>query len=317
MRVLPSRTAVVLANPVARRALPAHALEAAAFAIRERGWDVSIEEMTSAAQTRDRAAEHARAGVDAILACGGDGTLQTVLNGVLSAGCTGVAVGVIPAGTANVWAAEAGVPGEPGRALALLEHGERRRVDIGRVRIGEGEALRFLLVCGVGLDAAVIEAVDGHPAWKRRLGRLAFVLPALAALLRTRSVEARVTVDGEDLIAHRLLLALVSNTQRYGGVAALAHSAIDDGLLEVAIFEASGSPIDRLRLVTAALRGHLDARVVRGMTHRRARSITITPAVPLPVEVDGDAIGRCGPDAPLRIEVEPQALTMICAARRD
>ena len=313
------RTAVVLANPAARRALPPRALEVAADAIRERDWHVTIEETSSTSATRERAAHHAANGVDAILACGGDGTLLTVVNGVLAANVGyRVAVGVVPAGTANVWAAEAGVPRSPQRALALLASGARRRMDVGVARIGDEDSprVRFLLVCGVGLDAAVIEAVDARPAWKRRLGRLAFGPPALAALLRSRAVEARIDLDGEELHAARLILGLASNNGRYGGVAALASaSAADDGLLEVTTFEASRSPIDRGRLVGELLRGRFDQRRVAGVTHRQARTIMITPAAPLPVEVDGDSIGRCGPDAPLHIEVERQALTMIVGPR--
>ena len=312
----------MIANPAARGALAPHALEAAAEAMRARGWHVAIEVATSALDARERAERHARAGVDALVACGGDGTLLAVVNGIRTADdATGepsrTAVGIIPAGTANVWAAEAGLPRDPIRALALLEDGERRRIDLGSARIGEGARVRFLLVCGVGLDAAVVEAVEARPAWKRRLGRFAFGAPALAALAGWPSIDTRITIDGDEVHAPRLLLALAANSSRYGGVASLTHSSdLDDGLLEVTIFEGDRSPSSRLALALQALRGHLDERVVRGVTHRRASTLTITPTRPLPVEVDGDgdAIGRCGPDAPLHIDVEPRAVTMIFAA---
>lgn len=320
-----ARTAVVLVNPTARRAIAPSALAAAAAALQPRGWRVSIEEPASAADARARAERHARAGVDALIACGGDGVLHAVVNGVRDAagapdtGSTGDAgrteVGVIPTGTANVWAAEAGVPRDPVRALALLHDGERRRVDIGVVRIGNGDRVRFLLVCGAGLDAAAVEAVEQRPHWKGRLGHVAYGLLGLTMLAAWPPIDTRITIDGDEARHPRLFFALAANTRRYGGVVALAHrSALDDGLLEVTTFEGDRALPARLALAAQALRGGLDTRTVRGVTHRQASTVTITPARPLPVEVDGESIGRCGPDAPLQIEVEHRALTMIVGA---
>ena len=311
------RTAIVIANPGARRAIAPHVLDAAAEAIRARGWDVRVEVATDRLDARVRAERHTRAGVGVLLACGGDGSLLPLLNGVRDAGDeVATAVGLIPAGTANVWAAEAGIPRDPADAFALLESGERRRIDLGVARIGEGAAVRFLLVCGAGLDAAVVEAVERRPHWKRRLGRLAFGPSALAALVGWPPIEARVAVDGVEVRTPQLLLALAANTSRYGGVATLAlRSQLDDGLLEVTTFEGDRSLSARLALVLDAVRGRLDERVVRGVSHRQASRVTITPSRALPVELDGESFGRCGPDAPLHIDVEQRAVTMIMGAR--
>lgn len=308
-----ARRALVIANPAARRALPPGALDAAAVPLRARGWDVAIEVATSREDTRRRAGQAARDGVTALLSCGGDGSLAAVVRGALDAGAAvPPAVGVVPAGTANVWAGETGVPRDPERALALVEVGVRRRVDVGWARIGEGERVPFLLVCGAGLDAAVVRAVESRPAWKQRAGRLAFAAPAIAALASWPAVEARITLDGEGVTTPRLLLALASNAPRYGGVAMLAAgAALDDGLLDVALFEGDARLRTRLALVAQALRGRLDGRQVRGVTHRRATHVTIAPARPLPVEVDGDMLGMCSADAPLHVEVAPGALTVI------
>jgi diacylglycerol kinase (ATP) len=311
---VPRRRAVVIANPAARRALPPAALNAASTAMRAHGWDVVIETPASREATIASATAHARDGVDAILACGGDGSLATVVHGVIAAGeAARTAVGVIPAGTANVWAAEIGVPGDTARALALIEHGVRRRVDLGWARIGRAERVPFLLVCGAGLDAAIVRAVEARPAWKQRVGRLAFGLPSLTALAAWPAVEARIAIDGDEVHAPRLLLALAANARRYGGLAALsAGSMLNDGMLDVTLFEDPGGVRSRLALAVQALRGRLDERAVHGVTHRRAARVTITPARPLPVEVDGDSLGECGPDAPLHIEVAPGALLAIC-----
>ena len=94
--------------------------------------------------------------------------------------------------------------------------------------------------------------------------------------------------DTEDRVFRDLFFALAANTPRYGGVVPLTRRhALDDGLLEVTTFTARSLGA-RLGLLTQALRGRLDERAVRGITQQQAASITITPATPLPVEVDGD-----------------------------
>ena len=315
------RTAVVIANPHARDAVPPDVLEAAAGPIRARGWHVVIEATSDHLDARLRAQRHARAGVAVLLACGGDGSLLPILNGVRDAGETTTAVGLIPAGTANVWAAEVGIPRDLEGAFALLETGERERVDLGVARIGDGEPVRFLLVCGAGLDGAVVEAVERRPHWKRRLGRLAFGPSGLAALAGWPPIEARLTYDDEDAAAAaehapQLLLALASNTSRYGGVATLTRRGeIDDGLLEITTFEGDRSLVARLALAIDAMRGSLDERDVEGVRHRQASRVTITPTRTLPVQVDGESLGRCGPLAPLHIAVECRVVTMILGAK--
>ena len=306
------QTAVVIANPAARRAVALPVLEAAARALEPRGWDVTIEVASSRLDTVTRAERHARAGVDAVIACGGDGTLLPVVNGVRAAGDeVTTAVGVIPAGTADVWAAEAGIPRDPTRALSLLVHGARRAVDLGVAWVGEEPRVRFLLVCGAGLDAAAVEAVEAHPAWKRLLGRYAYGMVGLAALAGVPAIEAVVNIDGDEARLPGMFFACAANTRRYGGVVALTRrQAVDDGLLEVTTFEGAGL-WTRLGLGLQAVGGRLDERAVRGIVQRQASRITITPSRSLPVEVDGDAVGHCGPDAPLHIEVEPRAVTMI------
>ena len=311
-----SRSAVVILNPGSRRALTRGSVEAAAAPLAARGWDVTVEQGESAADIRARAAAHARRGTDAILACGGDGALHEVLNGLRAAGPTtgapAAAVGLIPAGTGDMWAREARIPRDLHRALALLENGPRRRVDLGIARIGAGAApLRFLLVCSVGLDAAIVRAVERHPREKQRFGRLAYALPALIAGLGWPASTMRVDLDGAPEDRAGVLAALVTNTRRYGGVAHLSTSArVDDGRFEVVTL-APGGIGARVAAVVEGLLGSLDSGRAAGVVSGRARRVVLTPSRTLPVQADGEVVGTCGPDAPLIIEVEPAAVTMI------
>ena len=310
------RSAVVLLNPASRRALTRAAVEAAASPLAARGWTVTVEETASAAEMRARAATHARRGTHAILACGGDGALLAVLNGVRDAGpgtsAVGSAVGAVPAGTGDAWAREARIPRDLEGALALLEDGARRRVDLGVARIGAGGTpVRFLLVCGVGIDAAIVGAVERQPRAKRRLGRLVYALPALVAGLAWPASAMRVELDGASEDRTGVLAALIANTRRYGGVAHLTASArVDDGLLDVVTLAPRGLG-ERAALALAGLLGSLEGGRAAGVAYGRARRIVLTPSRALPVQADGEPIGTCGPGAPLIVEVEPAAVTMI------
>ena len=309
------RTAAVIINPAARGAVTVDGLREAARGLEARGWALTIEEADSAASTRTLAAEHARRQVDAILMCGGDGGLLHVLNGLRDAGPTSAAVGIIPAGTGNVWAREARIPRDPAGALGLLETGARRRVDLGVLRLGaDGPPTRYLLVCGVGLDAAIVGAVERRTRIKRILGRVAFGLPALVAGVTWPAAPTRVEVDSDERPHPQMLMTLIANTRRYGGVVPIAEAArADSGSLEVVTFDDATNArlLHRAALVLESVRGGLDHRPVDGIAYRRGECVVVTPTRTLPVQADGDVIGTCGPDAPLFVDVEPNAVTMI------
>lgn len=316
----PRRRAVVVANPVARRAVPLHAIRVAA-ALALPGWDVEVVETSRGGDATRFASVATRAEVDAVVACGGDGTLNGVINGVASAlngRRPGPAIGLIPAGTANVWAKEARIPRDPEDALALLESGVRVSLDLGVATL-RGESRRFLLMCGVGLDAAVVGRVEARPRLKRRLGPLAFAGQGVATLARWQPVYASVEVDGVAR-TQPLALAIAGNTRLYGGVARVAGAArADDGLLDLVTFEAAeggrlAAALFHGRQAAGALAGRLDRTGVRGAAYRRGASISVRPERALAVQVDGEWLGECGPEAPLTLGVEPRALTFALPA---
>ncbi len=315
-RATADRRAVVIANPAARRAVPTETIRRAAVRALP-GWDVQVAETRASADAPRLAAEAARAGVDAVVACGGDGTLNGVLNGLVESGNPRPVVGLIPAGTANVWAKEARIPRDPERALALLDTGVRVPLDLGVATIGDASR-RFLLMCGVGLDAATVRRVEARPGLKRRLGPVAFGAQGLVAVARERPWPVRIEVDGVEVAVGLLTLAVAGNTRLYGGVARITAGArLDDGLLDLVTFE--GAPGWRalpvaLRQAGAALRGRLGRTDVRGVAYRRGGHVSIRPERALPVQVDGEWIGACDADAPLVLTVEPRAVTFALPA---
>lgn len=298
---------VVVRNPRARRAPPEGALIAAAEPLRAAGWRVEVQTTRGPGHATMLAAAAAAAGATAVAACGGDGTVHEVVNGLVG---TGTALAVVPAGTADVWAREAHVPLDAVHALALIPGARRVRIDVGRVRVASGAERRFLLMCGVGIDAVAVRRVRADSTAKRWLGRVRYIAAGIGALLRCDAVEATVSIDGAiERVA--LLEALVGNTRLYGGVMRLTAGAlVDDGLLDVCTFTGRGL-VRRLALGARALRGGLDARAGGGIAYRRAARIEVAAERALPVQADGEYVG----ETPVTVSVEPGALWALIAPR--
>jgi YegS/Rv2252/BmrU family lipid kinase len=313
------RRALIVRNPNARRAYAGSELLAAAQPLRDLGWEVELETSAAPGDAAEIARRAATDRASVVVACGGDGTVHEVANGLMEAPLdVRPALAVVAAGTANVWAREAGVPRDLTAALMLVARGRRARMDLGTVAIGSAAARHFMLMCGVGLDAEVVRRVEARPERKRRLGRAAFVWPSLRAMSGS-PVEAALAFDGET-VRRRLLLAVAGNTRLYGGVVQLTGAArVDDGLLDLVLFHEAGGLVPgivrRTGLALRALRGGIAGASLRGIEYRRVREVTIEPAAALPVQADGEYLGECSPGEPLHIGVVPGAIEVVMARR--
>jgi YegS/Rv2252/BmrU family lipid kinase len=237
-----------------------------------------------------------------VVACGGDGTVHEVINGL--AGSEAV-LAAIPGGTANVWARDARLPRRPLEAARVIEVGRCRRLDLGLIE-WEGRAGRkaerryFLLMAGVGLDAHVVARVA--KGWKRRLGAAAYVLTGAREAFFYRSQPVELVLDGRERLRLSLGWMLAGNTRCYGGVTRITSRAqADDGLLDVLVFP--GYNLLRAAgygLAILAGRYH-DA---PGVTYRRAAEVEVAGPSSLPVQADGEFLGY----TPLRLRVVPGAL---------
>jgi len=203
------------------------------------------------------------------------------------------AVAVLPGGTANVWAKEIGIAGDP--LIALRQHlsGRVLRADLGRA---DGEP--FLLMASLGWDAQVVRAVDA--AAKRRLGELAYVVRAAVTVPRLRPVHVEWEYDGAGR-ADGFGLLVVSNTRLYGGHVRFSPQAeADDGLLEICALSPRRRG-DGVRLAGLLARGRLEGS--RGVLTASAQRVRIkTPGIPY--QLDGDPAG----ETPVTFEVQPDAV---------
>ncbi len=289
-------SAVLVRNPASRHIADEQTLADIVAFGRERGWQIESHTSEFPGDMSTRARRAADAGVDVVLAYGGDGTINEVINGIAG---TQTALGVLPAGTANVWAKEMHISRNPLTALESMIEGDRHTVDLGRAN-----GRYFLLMAGVGLDGEVIEHVT--PQSKQRFGALSYVVAGVPAAVRTKPWQVRMHIDGETLDT-ALYWMVVGNTRSYGGFREITHRAVaDDGKLDVAMMQRGGVfhlLADGARLF---LRRHDRSPNVR---YEQVTTVAIETRG-LPVQVDGEPAG----ETPMLFEIAPQALTVIVPA---
>lgn len=254
------------------------------------------------------AQQAARENFEVAVAVGGDGTINEVCNGLIG---SQTALGVLPAGTANVYAADVKIPiwwplnpDAVFKAADILVTGQRRRIDLGRVYLPDGSCRYFLMWCGIGLDAAITQAKRDRTKGKRSLGYAAWLVAGLITTFDFMGTPATLITDSNTVRA-RTLMVVVSNGQLYGRVWRMAPKAkMDDGLLDVGVMTGYGWTSTIRHIIGMTFRQH----VKDPHFHLyRTKHFSLTAREPLPVHVDAESIGT----TPVSIEVVPQALDVI------
>lgn len=282
----PARRIRIIFNPAAgwRRRMR---LERVLVRLRELGCAITIYET----QAPGDAEAHARgidpAECDVVVAAGGDGTINEVVNGL--AGST-LPLGIVPLGTANVLAAEIGLPREP-RAIADT-------IAFGRpmpIFSGSANGRRFAMMVGIGFDARVVEGL--HLGLKRSFGKAAYVTSALGALARHRAGDYSVEIDGTIFPAAAVVIA---KGHYYGGrFVVAARARLEEPILQVALF-AGARRGDLLRYARALAANRIEA--LGDVRVLPAREVRVTGLAGERVQLDGDLVA----DLPL--------VATICAA---
>jgi diacylglycerol kinase (ATP) len=257
-----------------------------------------------AGHARSLAAEAVQKGFQTIIAAGGDGTVNEVVNGICDApgGPEAVCFGVLPLGTINVFARELGFPKNLPGAINVLRAGKTMTIDLGRADYTEnGQPRRryFIQLAGAGVDSRAIELVD----WglKKRTGAVAYIVAGFKALCEA---QPQITAQGggNSLSGE---LVLVGNGRFYGGSFAVFPAAsLRDGLLDVCVMP----KVTWRRAIGAALgllTGHLQE--LCATTHFSMRSVSLTSPSRVILQLDGENI--C--PLPVTLTVEPNALRVI------
>jgi diacylglycerol kinase (ATP) len=250
--------------------------------------DCTLKLTAAVGDARKLATRAVEEGFEIVVAAGGDGTLNEVLNGIVDApkGFERARLGVLPLGTVNVFAREVQIPLKLQRAWETLRTGRETLIDLGVVDYQEnGEPARrcFAQLAGAGLDARAIELVDWR--LKKKIGPLAYVIAGLRALLEPQT-KISVT-NGVEKGAGELVL--IGNGSLYGGEFRIFPPAdMRDGLLEACVF----SKVNWMTLFRCAPRLLIKGTLPNAATANfRSESLTLTSASKVPFEVDGEFVG--------------------------
>jgi diacylglycerol kinase (ATP) len=231
---------------------------------------------------------------DAVVAAGGDGTINEVINGLAGSGC-GLPLGLVPLGTANVLANELGLTTEVESLADVLVRGAEKPVNLGSIN-----GRRFAMMAGAGFDAQVVDNLDsGLKKWS---GKGAYAVGALARLWRGGGAGYRVSI-GE--CSWNAASVIVANGRFYGGRFVCAPDAsLFDPSLHVCLFPRRGrwNALRYIWGVTAGRIGHFaDYRILR------TDHLTLSGPPGEPVQADGDIVARL----PVTIRLEKDRLPML------
>lgn len=254
-----------------------------------------------ARHARQHSLMHTEQAPDAVVAAGGDGTINEVVNG-MSGG--NLPLAVLPLGTANVLAAEIGLDVKAEAIAETIWRGPAIAA-----RLGDVNGHRFTLMAGVGLDADVVASVDTRvKAW---LGKGAYVLTTLYQLATYRPHYYRVAIDGN---THKAASVVVAKAHYYGGTFVCAPDArLESDMLHVCLFERAGR-WNAIRYAANMMAGRLPRAAAYRIIQTRSVSIWAEEGAYSgdPVQADGDIVTNL----PASISLPPEPLRLVVPAPR-
>lgn len=244
----------------------------------------------------ERLARHAaKEGYSRIVAAGGDGTINEVVNGIAG---TDVTLGLLPLGTMNVFASELGLPtNDLGRCWEIIQAGRTRLMDL-----PSANGKHFIQLAGVGLDAQVVKETSRN--FKRSFGPLSYVISAAQIAART---PPRLRIESENAVTEEGSFVLVGNGRLYGGPFPFFKKALlDDGLLDVLVFKR----LNYLEMIRYLQDVIFSSEITSPeVDYFQTKSLRVSSDVEVPVEVDGELTGVC----PIEFTLRNRALRVLTA----
>ena len=288
-------SAVIIANPTSGSyARQAYHLQETMRFLRNAGWNVELRLTEAAGDAGGLTREAVDRHTDVVIAAGGDGTINEIIQELVG---SETALGVLPIGTANVWARDTNIPLDHAGARKVLVHGKTRWIDLGCVN-----GRYFLLMAGIGLDGEVTLAVEKKPI--KRLGAVAYLLVGAWLGLGYESFRVYMTINGR-LVKKHALQVVIGNTQLYGGAIKYTWQAkCDDGLLDVCVLR-KRTMLERIFVVVDFLlyRAHRH----QWVSYAKCTSLNVRTRKPVAIQVDGEPFGY----TPARFSIFPKALKVI------
>ncbi|MBL8122585.1 MAG: diacylglycerol kinase family lipid kinase [Pyrinomonadaceae bacterium] len=261
----------------------------------------------------DLARRSAEEGRRFIIACGGDGTINEIANGIIESG-TDCELGIFPSGTGGDFRRTLGIPTELREAARTLREGRTEAIDVGKITYlnhnGESESRYFLNVSSFGLAASIIERVKGSTSLKwlpldTVRGRASFALSTLQEVAGLATANVRVKLDNGDEHPLSTVNFCIANARYFGGGMMIAPDAkIADGFLDVINIGDINTAKILLNAYTLYRGSHLSLKEVKDTLAKRIEAHPLNEGDEVHIEVDGELLGRL----PAVYEVVPKAL---------
>lgn len=274
---------------------------------------------TKAAEGIEIAAEAARKGTKLIIACGGDGTISEVANGILASGCD-AELGILPSGTGGDFRRSIGIPTRAREAAVILREGQTRIIDVGRASYAtdlvEKETRYFLGVASFGMSADVIARVKaGTPEWlpakvpRWMSSRMSFGSAMLQSAARMKPTRVLIQLDDKSTQRTTVANLCVANARFFGGGMKIAPNAkLTDGKFDVV----SIGDLSLSRIIANAPLLYFGAHLsMPEVQHALAAKITASPIDKnqrIGLELDGELPGFL----PATFQIVPRALRIRC-----
>lgn len=274
-------------------------LETVAF-LRSRGFAFSLRPAKYAGHAKELAATEAARGAGTIIVVGGDGTLNEVVNGLLSSSGGHIPnIGIIPAGSSNDFSKCLGIPQTVPEACGTILAGRTRDIDVGQA------GSRYF--CSASCLGYFAEVAAKSLRMTRFRGSLRYVIPAFS-VIREMSSGWEMTVKTQDRMFHgRHAVLLVGNSPRFGGLTMLPDAQPDDGVLDCLLIEMA-TKWEALQLIPLVYRRAMEHH--RRVTRFQATSLAVTLNQPSQVCDDGEM--HSSPVQSIEYRVLPRCLRVIC-----
>lgn len=254
-------------------------------------WPIRVTSHAGEAEALTRRA--VEEGFGRIVAAGGDGTVNQVVNGI---GGSNAVLGILPMGTVNVFAMELGLPSDDlQRCRDVIETGNMRLVDL-----PSANEKYFVQLGGIGLDAQAVK--ETSLAFKRSLGPLSYLISAAQIAARQ---PPKLLIESENASAREGSFVLIGNGRLYGGpFPFFKHAVIDDGLLDVVVFKRLGY-LEIIKYLHDVVFSS-DIRVPE-IEYFQTRRLRVTSEQDVPLELDGELAGSC----PVDFQMHEKALRVL------
>ncbi|MEW6103673.1 MAG: diacylglycerol kinase family protein [bacterium] len=290
----------LIANPSAGQGRANRLLSPVIERLKKMGYDVDIALTSKEGDGIKLARDAVEKGFELIVAGGGDGTLNEVINGMVGSPAI---LGVIPLGTVNVFCQEVGIGLDSLSACDCLKEGEIKRIDLGLA------GNRYFILCaGIGFDAHVVSELEKE--FKRIMGALAYPISGLKSLFSWKPTRMLISIDDQPL-KRKGFLVVIGNIKAYAGpeISVTPLASLDDGWLDLCIFK-KRTALDILRYTLGVItRSHTE---FEDIEYFKAKYVKIEAEEPVLVHTDCEVIGT----VPMEFSIAPAILPVILPSEK-